>query len=727
VRQFWILFVGAAVCLADDAAVARRRQYLDEMKRILAPSYRNDTTRINAHDKSWEDWQQRTGELPPDFSQMRSQPFLPDPLEGVKTKADWAARRKWIREQYEQWITGKMPPPPGNTRGVVTATRREGDVEVRDIMLEFGPGHQGKLHVQLVMPGVGKGPFPVFLTNHGRRRPWIAPAVRRGYIGAMFNATDPIYGAPDDSDAFVELYPEYDFSGLARWAWAGMRVVDYLYTLPEVDKARIGITGHSRNGKAALIAAAFDERISAVVASSGNTGETDPWRFTTDPFANETVEQITGRFPGWFHPRLRFFAGREHKLPVDQNMLMSLLAPRGLLIASAYSEQQGNSFGMEQAYRSLAKVYEFTGASQKLGFSLRPGEHATTAEDIEVYVDFFDSVFGRSKLPVPRTELHPYRYEDWRKRATIPPPPKGSVRERLRWLLGDEPPGVPYPVRDTVAGRTMSNQGWLAGLYERPIRVEGATAHSIGFGDDLAGDLYMPAKPVSAKTPAVVYLHGYAYPTGYSRYAKAAIADLTAQGYAVLAFDQIGFGSRLHQGTRFYDRYPNWSLMGKMVADTRAAIDALAALKEIDAARIYLAGYSLGGKVALFTAAVDDRVAGVIAASAFTPLRSSKADDGTEGIQHYAQLHGILPRLGDSAADPQSVPVDYDEILGAIKAPVYLRAPLYDRYAIPANVRAAVGKATAFGARIELHEPGDFNRFTTAAQREAWAWLEKQK
>jgi pimeloyl-ACP methyl ester carboxylesterase len=272
----------------------------------------------------------------------------------------------------------------------------------------------------------------------------------------------------------------------------------------------------------------------------------------------------------------------------------------------------------------------------------------------------------------------------------------------------------------------MSNQGWLAGLYGRPLKVEGVTAHSVGFGDDLAGDLYMPAKS-TGKAPVVVYLHPYAYPTGYSRYAKPAIADLTAQGYAVFAFDQIGFGTRLHQATRFYERYPNWSLMGKMVADTRAAIDALVALKEIDSSRVYLAGYSLGGKVALFTAAMDDRVAAVIAASAFTPLRPSRLGDGTEGIQHYAQLHGIVPRLGDFLANPQSVPVDYDEILGAIKAPVYLRAPLHDRYAISANVRAAVKKATASGARIELNEPVDFNRFTTSAQREAWAWLAKQK
>jgi dienelactone hydrolase len=223
-----------------------------------------------------------------------------------------------------------------------------------------------------------------------------------------------------------------------------------------------------------------------------------------------------------------------------------------------------------------------------------------------------------------------------------------------------------------------------------------------------------------------VWLHPYAYPTGYSRYAKQTIEDLTAMGYAVFAFDQIGFGTRLHQATRFYDRYPNWSLLGKMVSDTRAAVDALSALREIDRTRVYLAGYSLGGNVALFTAALDERIAGVIAASAFTPLRSSSATDGTEGVQHYSHLHAVLPRLGDYVGRERRIPVDYDEILSAIKAPVYIRAPQLDRYAIPSNVRAAVQAATKAGARVELRDPTDFNRFSLAAQREAWVWLGKQ-
>ena len=66
----------------------------------------------------------------------------------------------------------------------------------------------------------GPAPFPVFLTNHGYNRPWIYAAVRRGYIACIYHATDPRYAIGDDSDAWVDVYPEYDFSVLARWAWA---------------------------------------------------------------------------------------------------------------------------------------------------------------------------------------------------------------------------------------------------------------------------------------------------------------------------------------------------------------------------------------------------------------------------------------------------------------------------------------------------------------------------
>jgi len=121
--------------------------------------------------------------------------------------------------------------------------------------------------------------------------------VRRGYIACVYHVTDPRYGHGDDSDAWIEIYTEYDFSVLARWAWAASRAVDYLVTPPEVDPAHIGLTGHSRNGKQALVAAAFDERIGAVIPSSGNSGESNPWRYANEPFATEIIELLPSAQP----------------------------------------------------------------------------------------------------------------------------------------------------------------------------------------------------------------------------------------------------------------------------------------------------------------------------------------------------------------------------------------------------------------------------------------------
>jgi dienelactone hydrolase len=600
-----------------------------------------------------------------------------------------------------------MPPKPDNLTARVVAEKHEGGITVRDVVLEFGPGRRASLRVQVLLPP-GKGPFPVFLTNHPRSRPWAATAVRRGYIGCIYFAADPMYGSDDDSDKFIEVYPEYDFSCLARWAWAGMRAVDYLVTLPQVDAKRIAISGHSRNGKQALIAAAFDERIGAVALSSGNTGEGTPWRYTTDMFANESIEQITGNFPHWFHPRLRFFAGREDKLPVDQNSLMSLVAPRGLLMASAFSEGQGAPFGFEQAYRSVSKVYDWLGAPQNIGLSLRAGEHPTTAGDIERYIDFFDSVFGRKRFPKQETWINGYVYS-----APHAPATPSGVKERICWLLGDEPPGVRFPVKKQ-AGHALTNEGWLGMLFKRPIEAPGVTAAALPFGDDLKGDLYLPAS-AKGKAPAVIWLHPYSHATGYSRNARPYIQALTKRGFAVLCFDQIGYGTRVEHAKDFYRRYPEWSLMGKMVADTRAAVDALAALDAIDSSRIYVAGWALGAKVAVFTASLDDRVKGVASVAGFDSLRAP--GKGTEGLRHYTHLHGLLPRLA------LNVPVDYDDILTAI-APrrVLVIAPQLDRYAPVENVK----RLTDGKPNVDLETPRDFNRFPQSTQEVVWNWLTKQ-
>lgn len=729
IRAFALLLLPCCLIQADDAT-ERRRQTLAELRRVLPPTRPPQTGRITPHDKTWEDWLARTGELPPDFASLPRLAALPDPLRGVTTPAQWQARRREIRAAFEQYVFGRMPPAPTDLKATVTATRQEGGITVRDVMLTWGPW-PARLRVQLLIPP-GKGPFPVFLTNHPRNRPWVATAVRRGYLGAIYFAMDPVYGPEDDSDKWLELYPEYDWSCLARWAWAGMRAVDHLVTLPEVDRARIGITGHSRNGKQALLAAAFDERIGAVIASSGNTGESTPWRYTTEAFVTESLEKITRVFPHWFHPRLRFFTGREHQLPVDQHSLMALIAPRGLLLASAWSESQGAPWGIEQAWRGVQPVYAQLNAPGKLGIALRAGEHSTTAEDIEQYVDFLDLVFRRRQGEPPKGVMVGDQFARWAARNPGPawrhaPVRVGDLegtRQALQAALGEEPPAVPFPVVTVSKPTVRPSDGWLAGLYQRPFRSAAFTTTALAFGDDLKGDLYLPAD-VSGRVPVLVWLHPFSYHAGYHLFTKPFFESLTKQGVGVLAFDLVGHGTRIQQGERFYERYPRWSLLGKMTTDTRAAVEALAALEAVDPQRIYVAGFSLGGKVALTAAVLDDRVAGVAVVGAAQPLRAMEGDAGVEGLWTWTQGHGLMPRLAGYLGREPELPFDDEHLLAALGTRrALVVAPTLDRYTPVGPVRSMVERVQRLpGRQVTLATPEDFHRFSEEMQRRVMEWV----
>lgn len=745
----------------SDTVLERRRRYLKQLLEILPHSTTNELTgRINAVDKDWEAWVARTGELPPDFDSMPSVAELPNPLllrNAEKARFigkidEWKQQRQQLRQDFEHWVYGRMPPAPDNLRAIITDTHSEDRVKVREVRLEFGPDHRAFLHVYLFIPE-GEGPFPVFLTNQPRDNGWIYPAVRRGYIGCTYNATDPRFGVADDSDKFIDVYPDYDFACIARWAWAGMRVVDYLYTQPEVNKHQIGITGHSRNAKQALLAAAFDERISAVVGSSGTTGECLPWRYTSEIFwGTGSIESITGgpHNTHWFHPRLRFFSGREQKLPVDQNMLMALVAPRGLLMYAAYSEHEGNSFGYEQAYRSVRSVYEFLGQEKNLGLHLRYGEHDFVPNHVENYVDFFDTVFSRRVFPRSETWISGYTFERWSKitgqaidsrqfpqRSSDELIPntlasweqrKQVLRTNIRWALGEKPAGLPFsavrqlPISEDAFWIHPPGDNPLALLFGRPLTFPNVKSAILPFGDGLRADLYYPEaadgqhKP--RKLPILIWLHPYSYATGYSRWVGPIFDPLLSHGFAVLAFDQLGLGTRVLDARYFYDRYPKWSLMGKMVSDTREAVDAVSRLEMVDASRIYVAGYALGAKVGLLTAALDSRVAGLASVSGFEVLRSSTPQDGTEGVAHYSHLHGLMPRLGAFVGQESRLPFDYDQALALIAPrPVLIVAPTLDRYAPVEHVRrrvesvAAIYRLLGRQSALQLETPVDFNRF----------------
>jgi dienelactone hydrolase len=170
--------------------------------------------------------------------------------------------------------------------------------------------------------------------------------------------------------------------------------------------------------------------------------------------------------------------------------------------------------------------------------------------------------------------------------------------------------------------------------------------------------------------------------------------------------------------------------MGRMVEDTRAAIDVLQKDNMVDPERIYLFGYSLGGMVGLYTAALDSRVKGVVSICGFTPMRTDTAARGTGGVARYSHERGLIPRLGFFAGQEARIPYDFHELLATLAPrPALVIQPQLDRDATPAEVHTAVEQARKVyalydvPAKLALHEPWDYNRLPDATQDWIIQWM----
>lgn len=758
-----------------------RRQYLEELILLQRPhpdpasrarNIGSSFVRLGYHDVTWHDWIERTGELPPDFDALPSIPFLPDPLvidEGgenipVETRSQWEEKRTWIKQQVQHLFSGTFPDPPEHLEVSVLEEGVENGVKIEMIELRFGDEEKAKLTFELFTPP-GEGPFPVFMTQWNHRG-WAQIAVRRGYMALVYAGAD----AKDDTIHYQELYPEYDWTALMTRAWGAHRAVDFLYTLDSADTSKIALTGHSRNAKLSLFAAAFDDRITAVISSSGGTGGEFPYRYTDERHSNESIDFLTSIRPQWLHPRLRFYAGREHKLPVDQNSLMALIAPNSLLLSSSIREGGGGDpWAIEQLYHSLSEVYSFLGAPEKLGIRLRDGTHGVEARDIEAYMDWLDIQFERNTFSWENNLYYDYSFKGWKALSGEQIDPgdfsqvpedgniltdngeekignhsgwenkKSEIINQINWLLGEEPAGISASAIQNLSDR----EDYLNSFLPRPQvsngRIENIAPYN-ALGDYLYAALHYPVDGrgervtrEDGKLPVVIYLHEYSN-TGFHSIMDSGIQsffeEFLSRGIAVLAMDLIGYGQRIEEGTYFYERYPQWSKLGKMITDTRAAIDALESLEFIDKDNIYLTGYALGGAVSLFTAALDERVSGTAVSSSFTPLRA--ATGNVEGIKTYSHLYGLLPRLGFFVGHEDRIPVDFPEILSSIAPrPLLVISPELDRHADLENVKKSVDQARAVYAlfneseNLQFKIPHQFNRFTTSQQSSIADWLDK--
>lgn len=358
---------------------------------------------------------------------MVDSPFAdwPDPLlnlagQRVADPALWPARRQEIANLMLPLVYGALPPTPKSTRIVRlhnSAFRPLTGAHLLTCRIE--PDAQPSFLLRLFVPAAA-GPFPVIVSGDGCWRYADDAAVQallsRGYVFAEFNRVEV---APDPLGPRVSLALAQADAGprtLAAWAWAYHRVVDALHTLDWIDPRATAVVGHSRGGKAALLAGATDERIALTSANNSGAGGAGCFRHL-GPGA-ESLADLLGAFGYWFDPQLQAYIGLEQDLPFDQHFLKALVAPRALLTTEALDDHWANPQGSWQTHRAARCVFELLGAADNNLITFRDGGHDHTLADWIRLLEVADHVLLGKPSP-DRAAVDPY--------PDLPPPARWVV------------------------------------------------------------------------------------------------------------------------------------------------------------------------------------------------------------------------------------------------------------------------------------------------------------
>ena len=384
-------------------------------------------------------------------SAVYAQAPLPDPLtmengSRVTTSEEWFdVRRPELREFFESNMYGRAPQDWSQVRSRLLeedagalnglATRKQirilwdGTEEgpYADVLV-YLPNHiQGKVPVVLglnfegnhsisIDPGV-LIPQEILRQNRGGEiergfhyGQWpVNEILERGYgVATAWRNEVSLDNRGRHMEGVRSVYPalaegDENWATVSAWAWGLSRIADLLLGDERIDPERLSVIGFSRLGKASLWAGATDERFAVTISEcSGAGGAKLLYRNR-----GEKVHNLVG-VGYWFCRNFAQYANKDTELPFDSHEMMSLIAPRGLYVASATGDGYADPPGEYEALRLTAPVYELLGytsnlpeafpaadtplgAGTRLGYHVRTGKHDVTPQDWGYILTFLDA------------------------------------------------------------------------------------------------------------------------------------------------------------------------------------------------------------------------------------------------------------------------------------------------------------------------------------------------
>lgn len=314
----------------------------------------------------------------PPASSLSQNPFFPDPftfMNGTRTtsRAEWTCRRAEIAALAQEFEFGQKPNPPTSA---TTGSRSGNTVTV----VVNDNGRTQSFNASITYPSTGSAPYPAVIGIGGSN---LNNAALASMGVAVINFPNNEIAQQNGQGSrgvgkFYDMYGSGHSAGaLIAWSWGVSRLIDALEKTPaaNIDAARIGVTGCSRNGKGAMVAGAFDERVKLTIPQESGSGGSATWRVSDwmmpQGQQTQTLSQIVGENV-WFRANFNQFSTSATRLPFDHHSVTGLIAPRAVLIIENDILWLGPQSSWSGA-NAARMIWQALGATEAMGYSLTTG------------------------------------------------------------------------------------------------------------------------------------------------------------------------------------------------------------------------------------------------------------------------------------------------------------------------------------------------------------------